>query len=73
MLLSTTLLNAARANQVITGYVYDAANKQPLPGVVVKGEDPSKAVTTDIAGHFEINWPTKQLRSLLFLSAIKHR
>jgi len=59
MLLSTTLLNAARANQIITGYVYDAANKQPLPGVVVKGEDPSKAVTTDIAGHFEIKLADK--------------
>jgi Ca-activated chloride channel family protein len=54
MLLSTTLINAAHANQIITGYVYDAADKQPLLGVVVKGEDPSKAVTTDIAGHFEI-------------------
>jgi Ca-activated chloride channel family protein len=59
MLLSTTLINAAYANQIITGYVYDAADKQPLPGVVVKSEDPSKAVTTDIAGHFEIRLADK--------------
>jgi hypothetical protein len=67
MLLSTTLINAAHANQIITGYVYDAADKQPLPGVVVKGEDPSKTVMTDIAGHFEIRIADKTT-ALTFIS-----
>ncbi len=55
MLLSTALINAAHANQIITGYVYDAANKQPLAGVLI-GVDSSKTLTyTDVLGHFSIN------------------
>ncbi len=45
------------ADSIITGHVYDAGNKQPLPGVMVTVESNHNATQTDANGAYRITAP----------------
>ncbi len=55
----------------VTGIVLDDQNKEPIPGIVVKGNEPGVGATTDRLGRFKINLPPGE--HLLIVNYIGYR
>lgn len=64
MLISLTMFGMS-STRIISGTVYDNADKTPIPGVSVKTPGSNTATSTDANGHYSINI-TKTVHTLVF-------
>ncbi|WP_375444287.1 TonB-dependent receptor [uncultured Fibrella sp.] len=69
MLLGLFFSLGAIAQSPLTGQVYDAQTKEPLPGVTVSWADGKSGTTTDANGHFSL----PNVVSTITLSAVGYR
>jgi Ca-activated chloride channel homolog len=61
LMLGTAALNTAMASRIVSGYVYDAATKQPVPGVPIQVENMTAVTFTDTTGFFKLTIPDKKV------------
>ncbi|MEZ0487772.1 TonB-dependent receptor [Fibrella aquatica] len=69
ILLGLLVSAGVMAQSVVTGQVYDAQTKEPLPGATLSWADGKAGVTTDANGHF----PVTNTATTITVSAVGYR